>query len=195
MVLGAMGRYPAVNEEIDIIEKAKRGDTKAFEALFEKHRNFVWSVAFRMTYRHDAAEDLAQEVFLTVWRKLPTFEGKSAFSTWLYRITVNTTLNWQREVMRFAKLPNDGKWETDNSGGSNGPEKAALAREAERTLARLLRGLEKDRRLVFIMRELEGLSYAEIAEATGWPLGTVRSRLARARGELSRMAEELGEKA
>jgi len=181
----------AVEEEKEIVERAKRGDVAAFEALFVRYKNFVWSVAFRMTYRKETAEDLAQEVFLAAWRKLSTFQEKSAFSTWLYKITVNTTLNWQRGAFRYAILPVSGDWELAAS-AEDGPEKAALARESERMLAKLLGKLEKDRRLVFILRELEGLSYSDIAEATGWPVGTVRSRLARAREELSRMADEMG---
>ncbi|MDH5509402.1 MAG: sigma-70 family RNA polymerase sigma factor, partial [Nitrospinota bacterium] len=183
----------AMDDERLMVQMAARGDTMAFEKLFDKYQNFVWSVAFRMTYRHDSAEDLAQEVFLMAWRKLPAFEGKSAFSTWLYRITVNTTLNWRRSAGRYVSLPEPGGWEPGDPANDHAPERAAMARDAERILARLLDRLEDDRRLVFILREIEGLSYDEIAEATSWPVGTVRSRLARARDQLAVMAREMEE--
>jgi len=180
-----------MDDEQAWVERAAGGDTGAFERLFDRYRDFVWSVAYRMTYRNDSAEDLAQEVFLAVWRKLPGFEGKSAFSTWLYRITVNTTLNWKRVSSRYVNLPAAGEWEVSDPANDHAPERAAMARDAERILALLLGRLEDDRRLAFILRELHGLSYEEIAEATSWPVGTVRSRLARARGQLAAMAREM----
>jgi len=180
-----------MNDESEHIERARLGDVESFEWLYERHKSFVWNVAFRMTYQRQSAEDLAQEVFLTAWRKLPDFKGTAAFSTWLYRITVNTTLNWRRDSMRWASLREDKSWETGFHSGDNNPERALMALEAERALHKLLGQLEKDRRLAFILRELEGLSYEEIAASTGWAIGTVRSRLARARQELSRLAENM----
>ena len=191
--MSAGGRFAAMDDERLMVQKAAEGDTMAFERLFDKYQNFVWSVAYRMTYRQESAEDLAQEVFLIAWRKLPGFAGKSAFSTWLYRITVNTTLNWRRGAGRYVSLPEPGEWEPGDPANDHAPERAAMARDAERTLARLLDRLEDDRRLAFILREIEGLSYDEIAKATSWPVGTVRSRLARARDQLATMAREMEE--
>jgi len=182
-----------MDDERLVVRKAREGDTKAFEQLYGRYKNFVWSVAFRMTYHHESAEDLAQEVFVAAWRKLPGFEGKSAFSSWLYRITVNTTLNWRRGAQRYVSLPDPEQWEPGDPANDHGPERAAAARDAERILALLLGKLEKEKRLVFILRELEGMSYTQIAEATGWPEGTVRSRLARARDQLAAQAREMEE--
>ena len=172
---------------------AAEGGKEAFEALFDRHSGFVWSVALRMTGDPSHAEDLAQEVFLTVWRKLPQFEGRSSFTSWLYRITVNTALNWRRTQDRYQSFPEEGPARLDNlPSSSTGPEAQAMASQEEKTLETLLLSLEEPYRIAFILRELEGLSYEEVAKALGLPIGTVRSRLSRAREKLTKLAEGMG---
>lgn len=181
--------------ETEIVSKAQEGDGYAFERLFERYKHFVWSVAYRMTYDFDAAEDVAQEVFVSAWKSLKTFRGGSAFSTWLYTITVNKTLNRLRAPPNLSYDSFDAmtaRVDREVFKRQN-PKSGADMVEAEQTLAMLLSKLDPDRRVVIILREIEGLSYEEIAKATGAPIGTVRSRIARARAELEKLAGEIEE--
>lgn len=182
------------DEDSLLVDKARDGDTAAFGLLFEKHKRRVWSVAYRMTVDFDEAEDISQEVFVTAWRKLSMFRGDSAFSTWLYRITVNTALNSKRggRIVHgltdeaTANLVDDDVFRRQNP--SAGVEKL----EAERILAKLLARLEPERRMALILREIEGLSYEEIASAMDTPVGTVRSRISRAREDIESEARKTG---
>lgn len=178
--------------DADVAHAAKHGDVRAFEILYETYKRMVWNVAYRMTFRFDEAEDVTQEVFLAAWRALPRYRNEAAFSTWLYRIAVNTTLNHLRAAksnpVSTDKDVYQAALDKDQFIQYN-PEAPARAVEAEQTLARLLARLEPERRLALILREIEGLSYEQIAEAMETPLGTVRSRIARAREELAALAE------
>ncbi len=180
-------------DEDKTVARACLGDQTAFMELFEKHKGFVWNVAYRMVYDFDEAEDLAQEVFIAAWKNLAVYQGKSQFSTWLYRITVNRTLN---HVTRSKK--NDEFNETkvrpfvdENIFMRQNPESAVFELEAEKDLATLLARLEPERRMALILREIEGFSYEEIAQATNTKIGTVRSRIARGKDELERYAKEI----
>lgn len=181
--------------ETETVKKAREGDEYAFGRLFEKYKHFVWSVAYRMTYDFDVAEDVTQDVFVSAWKSLKAFRGGSAFPTWLYTITVNSTLNRLRPPSNLSYDSNDAVmarvdrevFERQN------PKSGADAVETEQTLASLLSKLDPDRRLVIILKEIEGLSYEEIATATGVAIGTVRSRIARARAQLEKLAEEMEE--
>lgn len=176
--------------DIDIAQKAGSGDKAAFAQLFEKYKTFVWNVAYRMTYDFDEAEDLTQEVFIKVWENLNSFRGDSAFSTWIYRITVNQTLN---RITRKPAIVNN-----ISEGPLNQVDRELFMRqnpaasiddfETERMLNNLLARINPERRIAIILYEIEGLSYEEIAGATKAPIGTVRSRIARGRKELEEMA-------
>lgn len=176
-----------------IVGRAKTGDAAAFEELFRRYRVFVWNVAYRMTYSFDQAEDVAQEVFVSAWRALSSFDGRSGFSTWLYRITVNKTLNRARMRRELPLEADEAAWGLVDGEMfmRQNPEAAAEELDNERTLARLLARLDPERRLAIVLREIEGLSYEEIAEATGVPVGTVRSRIARARRDLKAIVASL----
>ncbi|VAX21936.1 RNA polymerase sigma factor RpoE [hydrothermal vent metagenome] len=190
--------------ETKIVNKAKQGDGHAFGRLFERYKHFVWSVAYRMTYDFDVAEDVAQDVFVSAWKSLNTFRGGSAFSTWLYKITVNKTLNRLRPPLSLSydsgERGEGSEWDEAPMARVDkevfdqlNPESRADAVEVEQTLAILLSQLDPDRRIAIILREIEGLSYQEIASATGAPIGTVRSRIARGRAELEKLADEMEE--
>ena len=178
-------------DESALALRAGQGDASAFEELFHKYKTFVWNVAYRMTYNFDMAEDLAQDVFISAWKSLPAFRGASAFSTWIYRITVNTTLNMLRR-RPYEQIASDeqlhGVLDTETFMRQN-PETRTQTVEAERELSALLARLSPERRLALVLKEIEGLSYEQIAQATGVPLGTVRSRIARARADLGKIAE------
>jgi len=177
-----------------LVEKARAGDAEAFGLIFERSKGMVWNVAYRMTGDFDEAEDLAQDVFVTAWRKLASFRGESAFSTWLYRITVNKALNAKKSGRMLQRLTDE---ETANlvdveTFTRQNPTAGVEQLETERILAGLLAQLEPERRLALILREIEGLSYEEIAEAMDTPVGTVRSRISRAREELEATAKKMG---
>jgi len=198
MVLGAMGRYPAVNEEIDIIEKAKRGDTKAFEALFEKHRNFVWSVAFRMTYRHDAAEDLAQEVFLRVYGSRQSYEASAKFTTWLYRIASNLAVNHARDTRgerpdRKVSLdePDQQTGATiDIADGSLTAEENLLRRERLTAIRQKVEALPERQRLAVVMHKYQAMDYRQIGEVLQLSESATKSLLFRAYETLREQLKE-----
>lgn len=180
--------------ETRLVEKARAGDAEAFGLIFERSKNMVWNVAYRMTGDFDEAEDLAQDVFVTAWRKLASFRGESAFSTWLYRITVNKALNAKKSGRALHRLSDE---ETANlvdmeAFTHQNPSAGVEQLETERILAGLLARLEPERRLALILREIEGLSYEQIAEAMDTPVGTVRSRISRAREELEAEAKKTG---
>lgn len=180
-----------MNEE-KIIAQAQNGDQDAFGALVDRYQKFVWNVALRMIGDSDEAEDIAQDVFVTVWKKLPQFAGASAFSSWLYRITINRTLNGVKK--EAVRRKNAGQLAQELAGGGSEffSDPAYLSEKAEcRTrLSELLEQLAPDRRMAVILREIEGLNYVEIAEATGAPVGTVRSRIARGRKDLEYLMGE-----
>lgn len=180
-------------DEERIIAQAKRGDQEAFGELFDRYQPFVWNMALRMTGDCDEAEDVAQEVFVTVWKKLPQFQGLSTFSTWLYRISVNRTLSFikRRTAQKLGR--SQIKVDLDDNAHTNNPSASIEKKEAEKVLGTLLARLDPERRMALILRDIEGLSYTEIAAATGVPVGTVRSRIARGRKELESQAGAMRE--
>ena len=185
-----------MNEE-RIIALAKTGDQRAFGELVDRYQRFVWNVALKMTGDHDDASDITQEVFVTVWQKLAQFQGTSSFSTWLYRVTTNKTLGFiKSQATRQAKHSRAGMEPHDNGNYEMSNPTASIEKsEAEKALTRLLAKIDPDRRMALILREIEGLSYTEIASATDAPIGTVRSRIARGRRELESQARTVRETA
>jgi len=174
-----------MNEQ-EAIERAAQGDKTAFGKLFDWRQRFVYNVAYRMLGDSDAAEDVAQEVFLAVWRSLPQFRGESRFSTWLYRITVNRTLNRIKQEKKVTPLRNEERLVANGEA----PGESVEREQAKEELNVLLAKIAPERRLVIVLREIEGLSYEEIAATINLPVGTVRSRLNRGRKELEKVAGE-----
>jgi RNA polymerase sigma-70 factor, ECF subfamily len=176
--------------------RAAAGDAGAFDALVTLFSSRVFAVAFRMLHDRAEAEDLAQEVFVTLYHSLSTFRGESKLSTWIYRITRNRCLNRikflkRRHVGTQADIddPAIGRALADPETEAYGERSAgrALDHAALSTLLEEhLRTLPEEWRTLVILRDLEDLSYEEIAEITSIPLGTVKSRLHRARAELAK---------
>lgn len=160
------------------------GDTAAFESLVERHRDVVFRVAARIVGREDA-EDVAQDAFLRAFHRLSSFRGDSPFRGWLLQITHNTALN---ALARRVPEPVGGPEEIAPAEPSPVSERQpATSLEATERRARLelkLRELRSEHRVVLVLRDLEGLPYEEIADVTESPLGSVKGRLHRARGEL-----------
>lgn len=174
--------------EQELVSRAKQGDQEAFSELVEANQNRIYTLALRMTGSPEDGADLAQEAFLRAWRSLPSFQGESNFSTWLYRLTSNLCIDFLRREKRrkavTAAVPLDGE---ENSPPAQvpdhrfTPESELERRELRAAVDRGLAKLSDDHRQVLVLRELEGLSYVEIAGRLELEEGTVKSRIARAR--------------
>jgi RNA polymerase sigma-70 factor (ECF subfamily) len=169
----------------------------AFEELFERYQKMVYQLSYRMLGDREEAMDLSQEVFLTVYRKMNHFRGESSLKTWIYRIAVNRASNrcrWWNRLRRRGTVSLDEHLSGERSSPlaemieSQGktPEEILLLQEERAELLHLLLELPLQQRIAVIMRDMEGMSYEEIADATGISLGTVKSRIARGRDELKR---------
>lgn len=170
-------------EESFLIARARRGDAAAFEEIVRLHQRRVYGVALRIVRAHDVADDVAQEAFLRAWRSLDRFELGRPFGPWVCRIAANLAVNHVRSPRtREQGLP-EGHAETRTK--APGPLAELLDGEAARVLDTALAELPREQRAVLVMRAVEEMSYAEIAEALGISPGTVMSRLFRARERLS----------
>ena len=174
-----------------LIERVKRGDQRAFELLVIKYQRRVERLIGRMVRDTDLVADIAQETFIRAYRALPQFRGESAFYTWLYRIAVNTAKKALVELKRDPLVPeaayapaDDGdetsRVENELSDGET-PEAVLASKEVAATVNAAIDALSEDLRQAITLREIEGLSYEEIAEVMNCPIGTVRSRIFRAR--------------
>ena len=168
-----------------LLQKAQEGDRKAFEALMGLHSPRVYNLALGCTGHHHDAEEITQTVFLKVWKALPQFRGGSAFSTWLYRLTLNaSTDHYRREKKRRGDLSLDDPDLVPIRDTAPSPEEVVIRREEEAILRKALAELPELHRVVLILREVDGLDYKEIAQVLEIEVGTVKSRLARARRAL-----------
>ena len=174
-----------------LVERVKRGDKKAFEMLVVKYQRRIERLIGRMVRDVDLVQDIAQESFIRAYRALPQFRGESAFYTWLYRIAVNTAkkalMDLKRDplVLQSARsMGEDGeepsRAENELSDGET-PEALLASKEIAAAVNAAIEALSEDLRQAITLREIEGLSYEEIADAMSCPIGTVRSRIFRAR--------------
>jgi RNA polymerase sigma-70 factor (ECF subfamily) len=184
--------YSAIEREF--IEKLKAGDPDAFDKLVTQYSANVYAVLMRLTEDEEEARDLTQETFLSALKALKNFRGDADLKTWLYRIAVNESRNrfrwWKRRnrnsiVSLDAENPNTQTPLCESiSDTSENPEAETLRRERERALRQALNELPTNFREVIVLRDLEGLSYEEVATALETNVGTVKSRIARGREEL-----------
>lgn len=182
--------------EQELVRRAKAGGQDAFEQLVLDNQNKVYSLALRMVNDRGEAEDLAQEAFLRAWQGLPSFQGESAFSTWLYRLTANVCIDFLRRRKRRQEVETafsleDAAWEEPTDPVQD-PQRQLERAELDRAVAKGLEALPDHHRQVLTLREVGGLSYQEISEKLGLDLGTVKSRIARARLALRRILLESG---
>ncbi len=174
-----------------LVERVKRGDTRAFEMLVVKYQRRVERLIGRMVRDVDLVPDIAQETFIRAYRALPQFRGESAFYTWLYRIAVNTAKKALVELKRdpvmteAARAKNDEGDETSRTDHelttAETPEAVLASKQVAAAVNAAIESLSEDLRQAIMLREIEGLSYEEIAEVMNCPIGTVRSRIFRAR--------------
>ena len=182
----------------ELVARAGAGDQEAFEQLVRDNQNRVYSLAVRLVGDREEAADLAQEAFLKAWQGLSSFQGESSFSTWIYRLTTNVCIDYLRRKKRRQEVEpavslddEDSGWAEPADAGQD-PQRKLEEAERGRALARGLERLPEHQRQVLVMRELSGLSYQEIGAATGLDLGTVKSRIARARLALRKILLEDG---
>lgn len=179
--------------EQELVDRARAGDQEAFEQLVLDNQNRVYALAFRMVNQREEAADLAQEAFLKAWQGLPAFQGDSSFSTWVYRLTTNVCIDYlrrqkrRREVEPALSLDDEEADWTEPADWTQDPHRRLEQAERGRALSRGLASLPDHQRQVLVMRELSGLSYQEIGQALELDLGTVKSRIARARQALRKI--------
>ena len=173
--------------DADLEDRLRRGDPRAFEELVIAYQHRVFGVALRMLRSRGEAEEIAQEVFLRVHRAVGNFRGEAKLSTWLYAITSRLCLN--RLASGERRMAREGEESLERLRADTDPAAHAERGELEAALQRAITELPEERRVVVVLRDFEGLSYEEIAAALDLPLGTVRSRLHRARTDLKEKLE------
>lgn len=184
-------------DEQDLVRRAKAGDQAAFCQLVLAHQSFIYNIALRSMGNPQEAEDVAQDALLKAWLGLPGFRQQAGFRTWLYRIVVNLCYNRVPKIRRdLSALPLDEAIESVQNGFGHvpvDPQKAVLAGEREAYLHRKVDGLPESYRLLITLRYQAELSYDEIAEVMGIPLGTVKTGLHRAHKQLRQALREFEE--
>jgi RNA polymerase sigma-70 factor, ECF subfamily len=169
--------------EAEAIEKAKQGDAEAFEVLYNLHKRRVYSLCLRMTANTAEAEDLAQEAFLQLFRKIATFRGESAFSTWLHRMAVNVVLmQLRKKGLSVVPLEDTVETEEDTPKKEPGAADSKLVGSIDRLqLERAIDRLPPGYRTVFVLHDVEGYEHNEIADIVGCSIGNSKSQLHKAR--------------
>lgn len=179
--------------EQELISKAKSGDQDAFGQLVLDHQNKVYTLAVHFVGDREDAADLAQEAFLKAWRSLGSFQGESSFATWMHRLTTNVCLDWLRKQSRRQNISvavslddEEANW-TEPADSRQDPQERLEQTERKQALTQAMQKLTEQHRRLLLMREVSGLSYQEIADALEVDLGTVKSRIARARMQLRKI--------
>lgn len=171
-----------------LVGRVQKGEKRAFELLVSKYQRKIFRLISRLIRDPVEVEDIAQDAFIKAYRALPQFRGESAFYTWLYRIAVNTAKNHLANQGRRAESPGDIVVEeaetfanSENLRDINTPESVLQGKQAAETVNKAMQALPEELRAAILLREIDGLSYEEIAEVMNCPIGTVRSRIFRAR--------------
>jgi RNA polymerase sigma-70 factor, ECF subfamily len=186
---------PDVDQQL--VERVQKGDKRAFDLLVLKYQHKIFAVISRFIRDHAEVQDVAQDAFIKAYRALPNFRGESAFYTWMYRIAINTAKNYL--VARNRRPPasdlelDDAEFYSGNDAmhEMNTPERNLLRDELQVVIDQAFRDLPEDLRVAVTLREIDGLSYEEIAEAMNCPIGTVRSRIFRARESIDKKIQPL----
>ncbi|WP_299794097.1 RNA polymerase sigma factor RpoE [uncultured Shewanella sp.] len=183
-----------------LVERVQQGDKNAFNLLVQKYQNKVMSLISRYVRNQADVADVAQEAFIKAYRALPNFRGESAFYTWLYRIAVNTAKNHLVAQGRRAPANDIDAEEAEFYDGSDAlkevasPERLMMSDEIQKVVFDTLDTLPEELKMAISLRELDGMSYEEIANVMDCPVGTVRSRIFRAREAIDRKLQPLLEK-
>ncbi|TVP89972.1 MAG: RNA polymerase sigma factor RpoE [Pseudomonadaceae bacterium] len=189
----------AAEDDQQLVVRVQQGDKRAFDLLVLKYQHKILALVTRFVHDSHEAQDVAQEAFIKAYRALPNFRGDSAFYTWLYRIAINTAKNYL--VARGRRPPDsdiaaeDAEYHDGDSAlkDLHSPERELLRDEIEQVVKRTLQQLPDDLRTALTLREFEGLSYEDIASVMDCPVGTVRSRIFRAREAIDKALQPLME--
>lgn len=183
--------------DFELVQRVQAGDKKSFDVLVLKYQHKVINLVMRYMHDPDTAQDVAQEAFIKAYRGLKNFRGESAFYTWLYRIAINTAKNHLVSQGRRAPTNDIDADEAEQFEGESAlkeygtPENEMLRDEIQTMVSQAIDALPDDLRTAIVLRELEGMSYEEIAEAMDCPIGTVRSRIFRARESIDKVLQPL----
>lgn len=183
--------------DLELVQRVQAGDKKSFDVLVLKYQHKVINLVMRYMHDPDTAQDVAQEAFIKAYRGLKNFRGESAFYTWLYRIAINTAKNHLVSQGRRAPTNDIDAEEAEQFEGESAlkeygtPENEMLRDEIQSIVSNAIDALPDDLRTAIVLRELEGMSYEEIAEAMDCPIGTVRSRIFRARESIDKVLQPL----
>ena len=184
---GVQGGVSEAKVDQLLVERVQKGDKRAFDLLIQKYQHRIVSLVSRYVSDHSEAQDVAQEAFIKAYRAIKRFRGDSAFYTWLYRIAINTAKNW---IVAKNRRPPGSDIDavdaeqyaiSDRLRETSTPENELLREEIERTVYATIASLPEDLRTAIMLREMDGMSYEEIATTMECPIGTVRSRIFRAR--------------
>lgn len=171
-------------DEVHIIERARQGDACAFEILVRRYERYVYNLALRVVRDPLDAEDIAQTAFVRAWRGLAGFRGQARFSTWLYRIVTNLCYNQLPHIKRELEILSTDDEADDLPDSTQTVEPGILSLEQKLLLQEALENLPDSYRLLLTLRHLQEMSYEEIAQVTGMPLGTVKTGIFRGRQKL-----------
>jgi RNA polymerase sigma-70 factor, ECF subfamily len=182
--------------DIELVKRAQRGESEAFADLFHAHKARIYSICLRMTNNTAQAEDLTQDAFLQVFRKLSTFKGNSALSTWLYRIAVNTVLmHFRKKALKQVSLDEPSNHDATMVKREYGSRDGRLTGAVDRiTLARAIRDLPTGYRTIFLLHEVEGYEHQEIAKILNCSVGNSKSQLHKAKLRIREFLAEPGRK-
>ena len=179
-----------VETENDLVARSQQGDRGAFSALVRRHQDEVYTLARRLVGDPHLAADVAQESFIRAWKGVSGFRGEARFSTWIYRITVNTAWTHKEKARKLRMLPIDDELNLPLPAGVDDPESAGENVELRGRLRRALDRLPSSQRQVVVLKDVHGWSHAEIADGLGITETAAKVRLHRARGKLMRYLEE-----
>ena len=183
--------------DLELVQRVQAGDKRSFDVLVLKYQHKVINLVMRYMHDPDTAQDVAQEAFIKAYKGLKNFRGESAFYTWLYRIAINTAKNHLVSQGRRAPTNDIDADEAEQFEGESAlkeygtPENEMLRDEIQSIVSNAIDALPDDLRTAIVLRELEGMSYEEIAEAMDCPIGTVRSRIFRARESIDKVLQPL----
>lgn len=181
---------PILAQDLELVERAKGGDSAAFESIVRKYQDRLYNVLLRFVGSPATAQDLAQDTFLKAYQRLADFRGDSQVYTWLYAIARNLAISHVRSPSSRSGGPSlDQEGMEPEAPGGGDPVSRAMSRDRERLVQEALLALDEEARWVVVMRDIEGRDYDEIAGMAGVPVGTVKSRLHRARMQLRHLLE------
>ena len=185
-----------ITDDLNLIESFKKGDTSAFGEIVNKYQDKIYNLCRHMLGNADDAEDAAQDVFLKAYLALPKFRPEASLYTWLYRIATNTCIDFKKKPIFESLFGDPGEGEKlvhDQATDAPSPEKLYQSKQIDQALQESLRKLSPKLRAIIILKEIEELSYEEIADTLEISVGTVKSRIARAREVLKKLMQKFRE--